>query len=1067
MGIQHEQAFEQEICDALEERGWVVSQSDKQPGAEYDKQRALIPGDVLEWLQQTQPEQLAKVVKADASELEQSKQREQLLDRLVKTLNLPLESGGGTLHVLRKGFKHLNATFRMATFKPATGINAQTLAEHEAVRLRAVRQVYYSAKGKQSIDLVLFVNGLPVATLELKTDNVQALDDAVKQYRVDRSPKGEPLLGFANRCLVHFAVSNDRVAMTTRLDGAATRFLPFDRGDDGASGNPPVAGKAASSYLWERVLERGAWLHILGRLLHLEHTQHTDPITGAIEKRTTLLFPRFHQWELVTSLLATVREEGPGQRYLVQHSAGSGKTNSIAWLAHGLATLHDTADAKVFDSVIVVTDRTVLDDQLQQAIRGIEGVDGTVATINADAVRKAGDDVQAKSALLAQELASGRLIIVVTLQTFPFALEAIRQTPGLASKRFAIIADEAHSSQTGAAAKELRKVLTADEQAALDDGGELDVEAMLAHEMTNRAASANLSFFAFTATPKAKTMELFGRPATPGGLPAPFHVYSMQQAIEEGYILDVLRNYTTYSTAFRVAEAAKRRLQIVEEVDEAEATKGLMRWVSLHPTNIAQKVQIIVEHYRANVAHLLDGHAKAMVVTASREAAVRYKEAIDRYIASKGYRMGTLVAFSGSLTEEQTAGVAFAHAEPPYTEANLNTKMRGRALPVALGSDDFQILIVANKYQTGFDQPLLCAMYVDKRLAGVAAVQTLSRLNRTYAGGGKDTTYILDFVNDPDEILASFQPYYRDASLERESDPNVVHDLQSKLDAALIYSHADFEAFASAFLGAGGSGPKHGAHTAPLKVAADRFNQRYSAAVADEDRAELEVLDGFRKDVGSFVRLYDFLSQILDYGDTDLEKRSLYLRLLLPRLTGRVSPDAIDLSAVELTHIKQTRSGEHALVLGPDANPLRASTSGETGTARDPRLARLAEILERINDLFADHDFAESSIESWVQGVVTVLDDHADLHMQAAANSAAQFVDSPDLDDAVVGAMLASNETNGRIVDTVFDQPGLRREVVRFIGELFYENALQRRTASSAVIAEDHGTLEFRSDRPA
>lgn len=1051
MGIQHERAFEDEVCDALATRGWLVSQTDKEPGAEYDVARALVPDDVLAWLQETQPTEWAKVVRANASEQEQAKQRQQLLDRLVKSLDQPLEHGGGTLNVLRKGFKHLNATFRMATFRPATSRNPQTLADHEAVRLRVLRQVYYSSKGKQSIDLVLFVNGLPVATLELKTDNVQSLDDAVQQYRHDRSPKGEPLLGFANRCLVHFAVSNDRVAMTTRLAGPQTHFLPFDRGNDMASGNPVNPDGAATSYLWERVLQRDAWLNILGRLLHLEHSTHVDPITGEVTKRTTLLFPRFHQWELVTTLLDAVRDEGPGQRYLVQHSAGSGKTNSIAWLAHGLATLHGDDDEKVFDTVIVVTDRTVLDDQLQQAIRGIEGVDGTVAAINADAVRKAGDDVQAKSALLAKELASGRLIVVVTLQTFPFALDAIRRTPGLADKRFAIIADEAHSSQTGAAAKELRKVLTADEQAAVDDGGEVDVETMLAAEMTNRAASANLSFFAFTATPKPKTMELFGRPTTPGGTPEPFHVYSMQQAIEEGYILDVLRRYTTYKTAFKVAEQMKqkRHLQIVDEVDEAEATKGLMRWVSLHPTNIAQKVQIIVEHFRANVQHLLDGHAKAMVVTASREHAIRYKEAIDRYIAEHGYRLGTLVAFSGTMTAEQVPGVAFAGVTPPYSEANLNADMRGRALPVALASDDFQILIVANKYQTGFDQPLLSAMYVDKRLAGVAAVQTLSRLNRTYPSAGKDTTFVLDFVNDPDEIRDAFLPYFKDAQLERPSDPNVVHDLQNKLDTALIYTGAEVDAFAEAFLGAGAGGAKHGAHTAPLKAAADRFNGRYGTALAAEDRLAIEELDAFRKDVGSFVRLYDFLSQIVDYGDTDLEKRSLFLRLLQPRLTGRVSADPIDLSTVELTHIKQARSGDHTLSLVGNADPMQPADSVGTGLARDPRLARLADILDRINELFADEDFQPSAIESWVQGVVTVLVDDPQLQMQANANSRAQFVDSPDLDDAVVGAILTNQDTQGRIVQSVFDRPGARSDVVKFIGELVYENlALARQVAA-------------------
>ena len=714
----HERAFEDEICAHLAANGWLYSPS----GAGYDKARALFPEDVFAWLQEAQPEEWARVVKPSMSATDLAKAKAQLLDRLVKVLDLPLDAGGGTLNVLRNGFKKTPASFQMCEFQPNTTLNVAAMARHEAVRLRVMRQVYYSSRNANSIDLVLFVNGLPVATLELKTDNVQSIGDAIAQYRHDRDPKGEPLLGFAKRCLVHFAVSNDEVAMTTRLAGKQTHFLPFNRGNGGASGNPVNPHGAASSYLWEQVLQRDAWLHIIGKLLHLETRTHTDPITGEVSKSTTLLFPRFHQWELVTNLLDTVRAEGPGHKYLAMHSAGSGKTNSIAWTAHGLATLHDDHNQKVFDTVIVVTDRTVLDDQLQKAIKQIEGRDGTVAMINPDEVRKAGAaGVTSKSGLLAKELLAGRLIVIVTMQTFPFALEAIRKNQGLAAKRFAIIADEAHSSQTGEASRKLRSVLTADEIADLDDGGTIDTEAVLAAEMEARAESPNLSFFAFTATPKAKTLELFGTKDA-DGLPRPFHVYSMQQAIEESYILDVLRNYTTYDMAFKIAQQTKTNghLSEVKLVDESQATKGLMRWVSLHPTNIAQKVQIIVEHYRTNVGHLLDGHAKAMVVTSSREHAVRYKEAIDAYIAKQGYQIGTLVAFSGSI---EVDNVAFATVEPPYTETNLNPGLRGRSLPVAFGTDQFSILIVANKYQTGFDQPLLCAMYVDKRLSGVAAVQ--------------------------------------------------------------------------------------------------------------------------------------------------------------------------------------------------------------------------------------------------------------------------------------------------------------------------------------------------------
>lgn len=1039
MGIEHERAFEDEICQHLAANGWLYDTDN----SGYDKVRALYPQDVFDWLAETQPVEFSKIVKTGASDQERAKAKEQLLDRLVKALDPPLDAGGGTLNVLRRGFKKTPTSFQMCEFKPATSLNVTANERYRAVRLRVMRQVFYSSKNTQSIDLVLFVNGLPVATIELKTDNTQSIDDAIAQYRTHRDPKGEPLLGFANRCLVHFAVSNDEVAMTTRLAGKATPFLPFNLGRDGGAGNPVNPGGAASAYLWERVLTRDAWLNIIGRLLHLEKRTATDPITGEVTKSTTLLFPRFHQWELVTQVLATAKDEGPGNRYLVQHSAGSGKTNSIAWLAHGLSGLHDEHDAKVFDTVIVVTDRTVLDDQLQKAIKQIEGVDGTVATINADEVRKAGEG--SKSGLLAKQLLSGKLIVIVTMQTFPHALEAIREHQGLADRRFAIIADEAHSSQTGRVSQKLRAVLTADEQDDLADGGEIDTEALLAAEMTARAESPHLSFFAFTATPKAKTLELFGR-RDGDGIPQPFHVYSMQQAIEEGYILDVLKNYTTYDTAFQIAEKSKRHLEAVELVDESEATKGLMRWVSLHPTNIAQKVQIIVEHYRANVRHLLDGHAKAMVVTSSREHAVRYKEAIDAYIAKKGYSLATLVAFSGTLTVDQVPGIAFAGVEPPFSESNLNHGLRGRTLPVAFATDDFQLLIVANKYQTGFDQPLLCAMYVDKRLSGVTAVQTLSRLNRTYPSAGKDTTYILDFVNDPHEILESFLPYYRRAELTETTDPDIVHDLVAKLDSAGIYTDAEVEAFATAYLTAA----THSAHTAPLKASADRFNTRYAHAAASGDKGTIDELDLFRKDVGSFIRLYDFLSQIVDYADTSLEKRSLYLRLLLSRLTGRVSAEAIDFSTVELTHIKQARSGDHSLDLGTgEPQPLTPPGPG-SGVARDPRMARLADILARINELFADEDFSASGVESWAQGVVTVLGENPQIRLQAAANSQQQFVESPDLAAAMTDAVLGQQETHNGIVDVVFSRPDLQIELARRFGELVYENLRIEREEAAA-----------------
>ena len=1025
MGVQHEKSFETEICEYLGSHGWLYEE--KFTG--YDQERALIPEDVFAWLQATQPEQWARVVPEDASEAKVDRAKRTLLDRLVNALEQPLEHGGGLLAVLRGGFKETSAKFAMCAFKPATSMNPVAQENYEQNRLRVVRQVHHSKKRpNDSIDLVFFVNGLPVATAELKTDNTQSIDDAVWQYRKDRLPQGEPLLKFGRGALVHFAVSNNEIQMTTKLAGPKTVFLPFNRGRDGGAGNPVNPNGSATSYLWERVLQRDNWLQILERFVNQQTAEKVDPVSGTRKRSEQIIFPRFHQWEAVTSLLDDTRAEGPGQKYLIQHSAGSGKTNSIAWLAHGLANLHDDNDAKVFDSVIVVTDRTVLDEQLQKAIKSIEGTKGVVGTINSDEVRKA--SAASKSELLAHELTNGKLIIIVTLQTFPFVLKAIEEQGSLADKKFAVIADEAHSSQTGTSAQKLREVLSKAEVEALEDGGEVSVEDMLAAEMTARSVSPNISFYAFTATPKAKTLEMFGHPGQDGN-PAPFHVYTMQQAIEEGFILDVLRNYTTYQTAFRLAQKTGEPIE-GDLVDESAAKKGLIRWVSLHPTNIAQKVQIIVEHFRENVAHLLDGHAKAMVVTSSRAAALKYKMAIDAYVRKHDYKLGTLVAFSGSLTSRQIDG-AVPGVQEPYTETNVNPDLRGRGIPQAFAGDEFQLLIVANKYQTGFDQPLLSAMYVDKRLDGIEAVQTLSRLNRTLPAKGKDTTFILDFVNDTKTILDAFLPYYRTAEILEPTDPNKVHDLDRKLEYAGIYTRDDVEEFAQAYV----RDKNHGEHTAPLKRAADRFNDRYILAVQDDDKAEIDNLDLFRKDVSSFVRLYDFLSQIVDYQDTDLEKLALFLRLLRRWLTGRKTPDKLDFSNIELTHIKQTRKSEGAIRLTGEGKKLKPMGVGG-GSSHDPNLAAWTDILDKINALFEDEDFDPDSVQTWVQGVVTILVQNEDLRNQASANTKEQFRESQTLEAAVTDAVLDHQDTQSIISEKFFEDRHRRDKILAMLSDLVY-----------------------------
>ena len=556
-----------------------------------------------------------------------------------------------------------------------------------------------------------------------------------------RKGKGsaEPLLSFPNGALVHFAVSNMEVRMTTRLQGAGTSFLPFNRGDNGAAGNPAnEQGGHRTAYLWEEIWARDSWLEILGRYLVAQKDEKKQ-----IKK---IIFPRFHQLDATRKLLAAVLEEGQGGKYLIQHSAGSGKTNSIAWSAHFLADLHSASHEKLFDTVLVVSDRTVLDSQLQEAIFDFERTAGVVATIKGESASKSGE--------LAKALSGGKKIVVCTIQTFPFALKAVQELAATHGKRFAVIADEAHSSQTGEAAAKLKAVLSAEELQELADGGEVSTEDILAAQMANRSAESGITYVAFTATPKAKTLELFGRrpnpdlPASADNLPAPFHVYSMRQAIEEGFILDVLKNYTPYKLAFKLAHNGKELDD--KEVERSEALKGIMRWVRLHPYNISQKVQVVVEHFRENVAPLLNGRGKAMVVVGSRVEAVRWRLAIDKYIKDQGYKIGTLVAFSGEVNDTQSGPDPFSE-----TSKTMNPNLKGQGIREAFDTDEYQILLVANKFQTGFDQPLLCGMYVDKRLAGIAAVQTLSRLNRAYPG--KDTTYVVDFVNDPEDILDGLQ----------------------------------------------------------------------------------------------------------------------------------------------------------------------------------------------------------------------------------------------------------------------------------------------------------------------
>lgn len=1015
MAIHNELEFERELCFSLNASGWQHSTNSEG----YDKDLALYPADVLSWLELTQPNELQKVIKPTDSLENQQKAKTALLRRLASVLDLPLDNGGGTLNILRRGFKHEVARFDMAQFKPAENLNPATWERYSNMRLRVVQQVYYSKDNRNSIDLVLFVNGLPVATVELKTSFTQDVQAAINQYKYDRSPKGEKLLSFGHRALVHFAVSNSEVYMTTRLNGPDTRFLPFNLGDDGRAGNPINPSGSKTAYLWEKVWSKDSWLEIIGRFMHLEVSESQDPVTGKKTKSETLLFPRYHQWRAVTQLVESSKAEGAGNKYLIQHSAGSGKTNSIAWTAHQLSTLHLEDGSKAYNSVIVVTDRTVLDSQLQDAIHQIDAKSGVVAAIT----NKEGS----KSKQLQHALNAGTPIIVVTIQTFPFIFNQLQDSGASQGKRFAIIADEAHSSQTGSTASKLKAVLNDLEIAELEDGGEIDVEAILLAEMEGKANPQNISFYAFTATPKPKTLELFGRPNA-DGMPSPFDVYSMQQAIEEGFILDVLQNYTPYKVAFKLTHNGQDYESNAPLVDQSEALKELMRWVRLHPTNISSKVSIIVEHFRQNIAHLLDGKAKAMVVTGSRKEAVRYKLAFDSYIKEKGYEhLKALVAFSGQVFDEE-------NGTEPFTEENMNPDLRRRSLPEAFRTNDFQVMLVANKFQTGFDQPLLVAMYVDKKLSGVNAVQTLSRLNRTATG--KDATYVLDFVNDPYDILESFKPYFRDAQLSEVTNPNIIHDIQTKLDHAGIYEQHHVERAAKVFVEGRGRRGNNELSSA-LAEPKDRFWKKMDAAREEQNNLELDRLFDFRKTVDAFVKTYGFLSQLYNYADTDLEKHYLFLKFLAKEIreTGRVSK--VDVSEVELVAyaIRKAHDADIKLVEG---KPLDPSNDVGSGIPHDPELAQLKEAVEKLNSLFEGEGLNENDSRNILIWVADKAMENQTVRTQAGKNTRDQFLESKQLRDVVLEALVNTRENAETMSNELLSDQLKIDLLTKLVGELLH-----------------------------
>ncbi len=975
-----EKYFEAYIVKQLVERGWKVGET-----SGYDQNHALYPADLEAWIQETQPTKWAKLVASNGE-----KATATLMDRLSQALEKD-----GTVHVLRRGVKIAGAgEISLSEGLPEDARDPTAWDRYNANILRVVPQLMYRPGSTLAIDLVFFINGLAVATVEVKTDFTQSAEAAVTQYMDDRLPmdpatrRKEPLLTFQRGAVVHFAMSDSDIQMCTKLDGKNSYFLPFNQGRDGRKGNPiREDGEYPVAYFWEKICDRDNWLRIFHSFVYTEKKEVVD-LAGNHKKKETQIFPRFHQWKAVTRMIEDAKGKGPGQSYLCEHSAGSGKTSTIAWTAHDLIRLRTDAGASLFHSVIVVTDRTVLDKQLQDAVQQIDHQKDLIAAIGEK------DTGKSKSAELAEALERGTPIIVVTIQTFPYAMEQILTNGKLADRNFAVIIDEAHTSQTGTAASKLQATLALRDAKAMEG---LTVEELLEKIQSSRARPKNVSYFAFTATPKHATLMLFGtrpdptKPASKDNLPFSFDKYPMRQAIDEGFILDVLEGYLPYKTAFNLAEPAKDG----KRVEGKAAKRALAKWMSLHATNVTQKVEFIVEHFAANVAPLLGGTAKAMIVTSSRAAAVRYKRAIDAYIEAhpqhKAYQ--ALVAFSGSLTGKEVmhptddtlgADTFKAQDDEQFTESSMNPKQFGSDLRKVFDRPEFRVMIVANKFQTGFDQPKLCAMYLDKKITNpVEIVQTLSRLNRT--APGKDTTFVVDFVNEPQVVLEAFAKYDAGARIQDVQNPNVVYDLQADLDKADIYTAGEVETyrdvrFKSAAAYAAGEQAQHKDLYAATSAPTQRFNERlallrksiqdaesaFETAKVQGNEAGMKAADAtrtahaealqqlldFKSGLTRFGSLYTYIAQTIDFGDADLEAFASFARLLAKRLNG-VPPEQVDVSALVLTgfDIKPETKPDNET---PDEDKVVLKPVGPGGGGQAAMPVYLRQVIARLNSIFGE-----------------------------------------------------------------------------------------------------------------
>lgn len=944
-----EKEYQKYILERLSENGYEIK-----PASGYDRLFAIDREALFRFLNTTQPDEMDALRKVYKSDLENT---------IIGVINTEeTKARGSRLDVLKHGIEIANHKLELMYKKPATTFNLALNKLYEQNIFSVSEEVL--ASDHERIDLVIFLNGLAIMTFELKCNTAgQSYQDAIYQYRIQRDPKTR-LFRWKAGVLVDFAMDLEQVYMTTKLDGECTFFLPFNmgRGDgiDTGAGNPIYEDKYSVYYMWEDILQKDTLIEILGKFMFIEVKEKKDPVTNMMKRSETVIFPRYHQLDVIRKTLVEVMSAGSSQNYLIQHSAGSGKTNSIAWLAHRLASLHDKENKIIFDNIIICTDRVVVDRQLQQAVMGIEHKAGMIRVM----------DEKCNSNDLALAIQGNTKIIATTIQKFPYIIDSVK---GLKHKRFAVIIDEAHSSTAG---KNMAAVTM-----TLGNGDELvyDTEDMIVDQISKQGKQANVSMFAFTATPKPTTIQLFGRENTKGQKEA-FHFYTMKQAIEEGFILDVLDNYLNYKTFYEL----NKEIEEDPKLQTNAAKRQIARFVELHDVNIAQRIEVIIEHFRTSVKDELGGHAKAMVVTNGRESAVKYRKAFEEYINKKGYRdIHALVAFSGKVTLE----------DKEYTEAGMNG-ISEKNLPDEFDKDDYQVLLVADKYQTGFDQPKLCAMYILKKLHGVAAVQTLSRLNRICPPYDKKT-FVLDFVNEYEDIVVAFSKYYTKTVLSNSVTPRAIYDIEAKIDGYFFLDPADVEAFNKVLY--------ESEHTAKDKKQMTFYLQKAKRVIdgfADDKRAQVAL------DIRHFIRFYEFLLQASCFEDVELHKKYNFLSYLIAYIRINHGGAGYNLDGMIKASGFFQKKGEEHKKSNITASPVLKLPTAYDIVLTPAKEERLSQIIREINSRTGKQYDNDVAIKSALQ-IRDIMKKSEELKTSAKNNSEQdfEFAYFDHVDDALIDGL--------------------------------------------------------------